>query len=193
MAYIRPISSPDELPAPSKLGGSRIEQEPRGFLSIFKWRRPPEAAPSTGVGGSHPLGPPPSRAEKQAKTFHLQDHLPPPVEDRTLQETVEQIQAHLHDHVDHFYENSSAGTLSPGEELERSTTRSSSPDPAPRFHEPISGVKVEIKRLIAYRLIRGIDPFSDDPEGAGCLLPKELTLFLKSIPRPQDIKGDMGM
>lgn len=150
------------------------EPEQRSFFSKFFFPKAQEVpSPS----------PPTHRVERP--TFWIQDYLPPPLEDRTIQRQAEQIQEHLQNHVEHFYTDNTTTTEPIYENLEDSVTSKSSFDPS-------TSIKAEIKRVVAVRLIRGIQPFADSDE-AGTLLPTEITRFLRIVPDPADIKDDKGL
>ena len=133
--------------------------------------------------------PPPTRVEKP--TYNLQDYLPVPVEDRTIRKLVERVKEQLQNHVDFFYVDSATVPID-------RYTQPEKPGPARYYSTDVvsslvsdDSIKPRISRLIAIRLINGIQPF-DDVDEAGMLLPHEISRFLLSVPNPAHIKDDPG-
>ncbi|ETI28895.1 hypothetical protein G647_01347 [Cladophialophora carrionii CBS 160.54] len=156
----------------------RPQQESHGLLSRWFSFRGPEQVTST------------SQPRPDRPTYNIADYLPPPLEDRTIQKIVDEVKEHLHNHVEFFYissasDTSTAHTHTPGEAP--GSSQYDPPEPPAATYD--ISIRAEVKRVIATRVIRGIQPF-DYSDEAGSLLPHEISDFLARVPNPALVKND---
>lgn len=186
-------SRQDEKDVPSRLGGY-IDK----LLRPASVRRQPSVPPF----------PPPERKT----TFRLQDYLPQAAEERDITEKVDAIQVHLENHVHYFYQfrmmpsvsasrpvETNEPPLRPGELMRQSTVTSMSSTQTEVSNSiqsiaPVSApaderrLRANVHRLIAARLIRGIQPREAGERAA--FLPVELTILLSALPLPESMEDD---
>ncbi len=163
--------------SPSTYRSKRTQQETSSWSRLFSFKRHEEVLES-----------PQPRAEKPV--YNLQDYLPAPAEDRKLRKLVECVKEQLENHVAHFYVDPTVAMDAYTQSERPATIRQYSTEAITSSMNEES-VKSRINRVIATKLLNGIQPF-EDSDDAGSLLPHEISRFLENVPYPANVKNDTG-